>query len=141
LLLAGQLDRAQRTLERAISTLPVDPVAFLALGEVAHRRQDVALARQALARYLELIGSERSGPSHRLARVGTLALAVNQPSIAVDWLRHAADSAPDQASLLGRLAHAEWLAGRPDAARATLARAIERAPDDRALRAMQQQLR
>ena len=69
LLLAGQIDASERTLQQATSVLPVDPAAFFYLSDAAKRRGHVSASREALVKYLSLAGDDASlDPARRAAR-------------------------------------------------------------------------
>jgi tetratricopeptide (TPR) repeat protein len=63
LLLAGQVDAAERTLQHATGMLPVEPTAFLYLSRAAQRRGHVSAARAALAAYSTLNPEDQPTPS------------------------------------------------------------------------------
>ena len=66
LYLSGTVDEAERTLEQATSHFPANPVAFLYLSAAAERRGHVTAAREALVKYLGLVGDQPADPT-RLA--------------------------------------------------------------------------
>jgi tetratricopeptide (TPR) repeat protein len=141
LVLAGRIDQAQRLFEQAISTLPADPAAFLALADLAERRGQTALARESLVKYLALAGESRSGRAQQFARVGSLSLRLNEPAVAAGWFRRASGAAPADTALVARLVDAEWRAGRRELSRDILKRALDRTPGDPSLRTLQQRLK
>jgi tetratricopeptide (TPR) repeat protein len=55
LLLAGQVEASERTLQQASSVLPVEPDAFYYLSNAAKRRGHSSASREALAKYMSLI--------------------------------------------------------------------------------------
>ena len=59
LLLSGQIEAAERTLQQAASMLPVEPAAFLYLSSAAQRRGHVSTAHEALAKYTTLIDEDQ----------------------------------------------------------------------------------
>jgi tetratricopeptide (TPR) repeat protein len=63
LYLSGTVDEAERTLELATSRFPTNPVAFLYLSTAAERRGHVTAAREALAKYLGLVGEQPTAPA------------------------------------------------------------------------------
>ena len=69
-------------------------------------------------------------------RLGELSVKLNEPAAAVGYFPRAAAEPAADASVLVRLADAQWRSGDKDAARATVLRALEREPADRALLAM-----
>jgi protein O-GlcNAc transferase len=62
LLLAGQVEAAERTLQRATGMLPVEPIAFLYLSDAAQRRGHVSAARAALVAYTTLTPEDQRPP-------------------------------------------------------------------------------
>jgi Flp pilus assembly protein TadD len=63
-------------------------------------------------------------------RLGELSMKLKDYQGAVSYFRRAAAEPAADASILVRLANAQWRAGELDAARGTLQRALERAPAD-----------
>ncbi|HVL66572.1 MAG TPA: tetratricopeptide repeat protein [Vicinamibacterales bacterium] len=57
-LLAGDLVRAEKTLQAAAARFPVDPEAFLFLARAAERRAQVETAQRALVDYAALVGTD-----------------------------------------------------------------------------------
>jgi tetratricopeptide (TPR) repeat protein len=133
--LNGYVEAAVRTLQDAANRLPVDPDAFAYLAEAADRLGNLELARRSLISYRALY--EADGPEvARIAgaeRIADLSARLGDWKEAAVWYRRAAEKVAPDAALLGRLAEAEWQAGDPEAARATLARALKLAPKDRTL--------
>jgi tetratricopeptide (TPR) repeat protein len=72
LLLAGQVDASERTLQQATAVLPVEPAAFFYLSDAAKRRGHVSASREALAKYASLTGENplaaSPDPARRAAR-------------------------------------------------------------------------
>jgi tetratricopeptide (TPR) repeat protein len=58
LLLSGQTRRAERTLVEAATRSPVDPAALRHLADAAERLGNLPVAREALLRYVALVGRE-----------------------------------------------------------------------------------
>jgi tetratricopeptide (TPR) repeat protein len=138
LLLAGEQDLALQVLQRATSSFPVEPLAYVLLAQVAEREGDLTLARDGLASYVTLVSDRLAPESHAglALRIGTLCLRVNEPGAAVMWLRRAAVISTPSPVLLAELARAEWQAGQIDAARATIERGLRADPRNRALRSL-----
>jgi tetratricopeptide (TPR) repeat protein len=138
LLLAGEQDLALQVLQRATSSFPVEPQAYLLLAQAAEREGDLTLARDGLASYVTLVSDRLTPETHAslAARIGTLCLRAGEPGAAATWLRRAAALAAPSPALLADLARAEWQAGQIDAARATLERGLEADPRNRALRSL-----
>lgn len=141
LLLAEDHERAERTLQRATATFPVDPLAFYYLAEAAERRGDAESARRALVDYQALSGVDRD-PRRAAAlaiRIGDLSRRTGHASAAVSWYQRGIGADPD-AALLVRLAEAQLAAGTPDAARATLTRVFDKHPANLAALSLQRRL-
>jgi tetratricopeptide (TPR) repeat protein len=144
LLLATDHELAERMLQDATTREPVDPNAFFYLAEAAERCDHPRIALQALLDYRTLTGEERDARrSVAMAeRIGNLSMRAKDAKAAVMWYQRAlgAGGAGD-AALLVRLAGAQADAGDRDAARLTVARAIERDTGNAAARALARQLR
>lgn len=143
LLMSGDDELAERMLQQATEKFPVDPLAFYYYAEVSERRGHADAARHALLDYQSLEG-EDFDPRRRSAlavRVADLSMQLSDAPAAVTWYqRAAAVNAPD-APLLVRMAEAQAKTGDLDGARATLARALEKDPTNRAARQLQRRLR
>ncbi len=142
LLAAGDDEAALRTLQQAVDKLPVDPMAFFYLAEVAERRGSPEVARRALLDYqaLEGEGLDTRRRTTLALRIGDLSLRVGDVPTAVAFYQRAADASPD-APVLVRLAEAQMRARDTAAARATLLRVLEKEPGNRTARALQLRLR
>ena len=142
LLVSGDEETALRTFQQAADQLPVDPMAFYFLADVAERRGDRELARRALLDYqaLEGEGVDDRRRAVLAVRIGDLSLRVGDLPMAVAYYQRAADASPEP-SVLVRLAEAQLRTRDVVAARATLARALEKDPDNRTARALQLRLR
>ena len=143
LLLASDDELAERMLQDATTREPVDPTAFFYLADAAERCAHIEAARAALLKYRTLTGEERDGrrAATMAERIGSLSMRINDPRQAVVWFARASESSPGDADVLVKLATAQSAAGDRDAARATVARALERAPGDAAARALARTLR
>jgi tetratricopeptide (TPR) repeat protein len=143
LLLAGEVEQAERALQQATERLPLDPLAFLYLADAAERRGHVEIAREALIDYHALEGDD--GSRRRLARlaarVGDLSVRLADHAAAVEWYQRAVDAAAPDASLLVHLATAQWKSGRADAARVTVARALALEDDHPGARELRRRIR
>ncbi len=141
LLASGDDEAALRTLQQAVDKLPVDPMAFFYLGEVAERCGSPEVARRALLDYqaLEGEGLDTRRRTMLAVRIGDLSLRVGDVPTAVAFYQRAAGASPD-AAILARLAEAQMLARDTDAARATLARALEKDPTNLTALALQRRL-
>ncbi len=142
LLASGDDEAALRTLQQAVDRLPVDPMAFYFLAEVAERRGSPEVARRALLDYqaLEGEGLDTRRRTTLARRIGDLSLRVGDVPTAVAFYQRAADASPD-APILVRLAEAQMRARDTAAARATLIRVLEKDPGNRTARALQLRLR
>ena len=127
LLLDGQVEAAEHALAQACARYPVEPSALLLYATAAERQSHFDAARRALIDYTGLVpgGPDRGG---RAFRIGALSLKVNDPLSAAQWMARASALAPDDVRVLAALADAQLRAGDVDAARATIARGLERDP-------------
>jgi len=142
LLQASEVETAERVLQQAVTDLPLDPQAFLALADAAEQLGHLAEARSALLKYQALSGPDPvpTLQARRAARIGDLSARLGDHAFAVEWLRRATDLTPT-ARLLASLGREQLAAGDPDAARATVARGLEVDPRNSALLALQRRLR
>jgi tetratricopeptide (TPR) repeat protein len=141
--LARDDERAEQTLQRATERLPVDPQAFYFLAEAAQRLSHLAVARRALLDYHALVGDD-SDPRAAAAfalRVADLSLRTGDAVRAVGWFERAIGSSDTDASILTRLAEAQFLSGATDAARVTLTRALEKDPANRSTQDLMRRLK
>jgi tetratricopeptide (TPR) repeat protein len=142
LLLSGDDELAERMLQQASTTFPVDPQAFYYFAEVSERRGHRDAARRALLDYETLEGDEldqRRRASLAL-RVADLSLQLSDGPAAVAWYQRAASMNSFDAQQLLRMAEAQALAGDVEGARATVARAIEKDPSSRPARQLERRL-
>jgi tetratricopeptide (TPR) repeat protein len=135
----GSLDAAERALQQATTRFPAELPAFLLYAAAAERNDHLEAARQALADYVTLAPAEVETGA-LAARIGTLSLRLNDAPAAVRWFTRAAAGSGD-VRLLASLAAAQLRSGDVDAARATLARALERDPKHPQLLALSRRLR
>ena len=143
LLLTDDDESAERVLKQATEKLPVDPLAFYYLADAAERRGNFEVARRALLDYRALEG-EHPDDSRRAAlavRVADLSMALNDGAAAAAWYQRAIDATAPDAPLLVRLAEAQVKSGALDAARATLVKALEKDPANRAAGMLQRRIR
>ena len=77
----------------------------------------------------------------RAARIASLSLRLNDAPTAVTWLTQAASASPDDLRLMTSLADAQIRAGQRDAARTTIARALEREPKNPVLASLARRAR
>src|SRR5262245_6089309 len=114
LLLAEDLEGAERMLRRATEKLPADPIAFAYLADAAERRGHLEAARRALLDYHALAGEgldSRRGAGLAI-RIGDRSLRTGRPASAVTWYQRALAGRPDP-SVLARLAGAQRAARAP----------------------------
>jgi tetratricopeptide (TPR) repeat protein len=126
LLMASEEELAERVLQRATETLPLDPLAFFYLADVAERRGHDEVAREALLDY-HALGARGADPRRHArlsARIADLSLRLDDAETAVAWYRRAAAAGALDAALLVRFADALSRTGRPDEARAALEKAL-----------------
>jgi Flp pilus assembly protein TadD len=140
LLQDGDVDRAERTLREATSRVPVEPSAYLLYATAAERQNHLAAARTALIQYSSLAG-DANGFAARAERIAQLSLRLNEADAAVEWLHKAAQASPNDSRLLATLAEAQLRAGDRDGARATIARGLDREPNDTTLQALARRVR
>ena len=142
LILAGEEELAQRTLLDASTRMPVDPLAFYYLADVAQRRGDAAVARKALIDYEALEGQEldERRADALAVRIADLSLRTGDVHTAISFLQRAAADSQD-ADLLVRLAEAQLRAGDAAAAGATVTRALQQDPNHAGARALQTRVR
>lgn len=143
LYLSGDLLAAERILQEALSTSPIDQEAFGFLADTAERAGHPAVALAALID-LDAVQGDTASPAvrgRRAYRLGALSLEVGDATAAVRYLTHAADSASPDAATLGLLARAKWQAGDPDGARAALGAAIALSESDPGLRRLARTIR
>jgi tetratricopeptide (TPR) repeat protein len=143
LYLAGDPLGAERILQEALATSPIDQEAFGFLADAAERASHPAVARAALLD-LDAIQGDTATPEQRglrARRIGALSLALGDPRAAIRYLTQAVDTTPPDAGTLGLLARAKWQAGDPDGARAALGRAIALSESDPDLRRLARTIR
>ncbi len=138
LLLANDAELAERMLEQATDTWPVEAEAFAYLADAASQLEHYPVARDALLDLRALQG-EPDTESERAAfavRIATLSLAAEEPSVAAEWFRRAIQSDPGNGQLWADLADAELGAGDVARARATLDEARIQYPQHPSLEAL-----
>jgi tetratricopeptide (TPR) repeat protein len=140
LLRDGEADVAERILQQAIARFPVEPTAFLFYATAAERQNHLEEARQALIAYGALVAGDSEFVA-RATRIATLSLRLDDVDAAVDWLQRAAAASPGEVKLLASLADAQIKAGDPEAARATLATAMGKEPNNTTLTALARRAR
>jgi Flp pilus assembly protein TadD len=136
LLLDGETDVAERTLQQATASYPVEPGAFPELAQAAEKLGHVEIARQALIDYLDIVGDSVDVPAVA-GRIGVLSLRLDDVEAAVDWLQRAAAGPHADAKLFAALADAQLRAGDRAGARLSLQKGLEKDPTSPALAALQ----
>jgi tetratricopeptide (TPR) repeat protein len=134
---------AEDVLKRATERYPVEPSAFLHYATAAERQSDLGSARQALIAYRALLTDiDRETERAALAaRIGTLSVALDEPTVAIAWLNRALAATPNDVQLLTSLAEAQLKADDRPAALATIARALEKDPTNPAIQALAKRAR
>jgi predicted Zn-dependent protease len=143
LYLAGDPLAAERILQEALTTSPIDQEAFGFLADAAERASHPAVARAALLD-LDAVQGDTATPGQRALRarrIGALSLGLGDPRAAIRYLTQALDTTPLDASTLGLLARAKWQSGDPDGARTALGRAIALSESDPDLRRLARTIR
>jgi tetratricopeptide (TPR) repeat protein len=140
LLQDGQLELAERTLQHATERYPIEPTSLVFYATAAERQQHLENARQALMQYVALAGDNAEYVSHAM-RIATLSLRVNDVATAIDWLQKSAAASPNDVRILTSLAEAQVRYGDYIAARATVAKGLEKDPGSAALLALSRRLR
>ena len=140
LLQEGDVDGAERALQKATTRFPIDPTAFVLYASTAEKQNHLAAARQALIQYSGLTSNDADFVQ-RATRIAALSLRVNEPQTAVRWLTQAVSSNPNDVRLMAALADAQLRAGDREAAQATLARGLEKDPKNPTLLALARRVR
>ncbi len=140
LALNSEPEAAHRLLEQATRRYPVEPSSFLALADLAEQQHLPAAARTALLDYHSLAGDGADYPA-RAARIAALSLALDDPRTAVTWLQRAVAADSTSVRLLTLLADAQLRSGNTLAAQVTIARGLDREPENADLAALSQRAR
>jgi tetratricopeptide (TPR) repeat protein len=142
LLLAQDEERAETVLQQAAEKLPADPLAFYYLAEAAERCGHADIARRALLDYHALEGDDGEGQGRATLaiRLADLSMKLGDAPAAVVWYDRAIQANGGDAALLVRAADAQIRTGALDAARATLVKALEKDPGNRAATVLQRRL-
>jgi predicted Zn-dependent protease len=96
---------------------------------VAERQNHFDAARRALIAYGGLVPNDPELVP-RAARIATLSLSVNDAPAAIEWFERALAGSPNDVHLLASLAEAQLSAGQLENARATVARGLEKEPEN-----------
>jgi Flp pilus assembly protein TadD len=133
LLQTGDVEGAERTLQQAATRYPLDPAALLLYATASEQQNHFAAARTALVQYGALVPNDPE-LAPRAERIAALSMRMNDPATAVAWLRRAQTASLHDARITAALAEAQLKAGDADGARATIARGLEKEPENEALR-------
>jgi tetratricopeptide (TPR) repeat protein len=135
LLLAGQIDLAERTLKEASTRFPVDPSALDLYAAAAERQGHLEAARQALIDDTALQPDDAKGASIA-RRIAALSAQLHDPQTAALWLDHATALVPHDVHVLVDLARAELRAHNATGARLAIARGLAEDPTNQELLAL-----
>jgi tetratricopeptide (TPR) repeat protein len=143
LVMKGDAQLAELVLSQAVTRYPLDTEAFAALADAAERAGHPAVARDALINDAKLSGANEATARRvaRARRIGELSARLQDYKTAVEWLGRAAAAAPNDPVVAAQLGEAQWRAGDHEAARATIAAALEREPRHALLLSLQRRLR
>jgi tetratricopeptide (TPR) repeat protein len=143
LLLSKSVDLAETVLQQATEKMPVDPQAYYYLADAAERRghSDVALGALLDFRALEGDDPDNRRRAAMFGRLGDLSVQQRKPGDGVAWYQRAIEANGADAPLLVRLAEAQLLAGFPATAIATLQKALDKDPFNRAALALARRMK
>ena len=133
LLQEGDVDGAEHILQQATLRFPIEPSALVLYAATAEKQNHFDAARQALITYGGLTPNDPEFVP-RASRIAALSLRVNDPATAVDWLSQAVATTPNDVRLIAALADAQIRSGDRAAAKATIARGLEKDSANRPLR-------
>jgi tetratricopeptide (TPR) repeat protein len=139
LVLAGRDSEAEVVLRQASQRFPTDPEVLPHFASVAQRLGHLDEARQALVKYSVLVDDDRD-EAVRAARIADLSMQLNDVTSAVAWYQKSDALRASDASLLARMADAQFRAGQVERALATITRAIEKDPGNPLVRSMARRL-
>ncbi len=132
LLLDGQFDAAERALQQASTSYPLEPASLVLYATIAEQQGHLDAGRQALIDYAGLVADDADAVAHA-TRIAALSVKLNDSPTALSWLERALRIVPDDLGVLAQLADAQLRAGDRPAAQATIARGLEKDPAHRAL--------
>ena len=143
LLLTQDVELAERVLQQATEKRPAEALAFYYLADAAERRGNAEVARRALLDYRALEGDppDARRRASLAGRIADLSMKLRDGGAAVTWYQRAIEADGADAPLLVRVAEAQLLSGDRDAARATVALALERDPANRAAVLLQRRIK
>jgi tetratricopeptide (TPR) repeat protein len=140
LLESGRPDVAERALQQATERYPVEPTAFWFYAIAAERQKHPEAARHALIQY-DRLTADTAGFPIRAARIAALSSQLQDFESAADWLERALAASPNDRRLAASLAEAQLEAGNLSAAEATIARSLEKDPENVVLLALARRAR
>ena len=108
-------------------------------ASVAQRLGHLDDARQALVKYSVLVDEDRHEAVYA-ARIADLSMQLNDAVAAAAWYQRSDTLRASDASLLARMAEAQWRAGQTDKALATLKRAVDKDPNHPLVRSVSRRL-
>jgi tetratricopeptide (TPR) repeat protein len=111
LLQDGEVDAAERVLQQATSRYPLNPDALMSFAAAAERMNHLHEARAALIEYTAVAPVDKDA-TPRAMRIAALSLRLNQPEVAVTWLRQAQSANPNDLHVAAALAYAQQRAAR-----------------------------
>jgi tetratricopeptide (TPR) repeat protein len=111
LLQDGEPDAAERVLQQATTRYPLNPDALTTFAAAAERLNHLHEARAALIEYNAVAPVDKDA-STRAMRIAALSLRLNQPDVAVTWLRQAQAAAPNDVHVAAALADAQQRVAR-----------------------------
>src|SRR5262249_29937308 len=110
----------------------IDPNALLHYATAAEHQNHLAAARTALVQYGTLVVADPDLAS-RAGRIAAISMRLNDAATAIAWLRRAQNASPHDVHIITALAEAQLKAGDADGARATIARGLDKEPENEAL--------
>lgn len=138
-MLSGDRAAAERALRQAVDKLPVPPDAYLQLADVTARDGRIQDARDALVKYVTLIGDQK--PLATIAtQIADYSVRLGEPAFAVRWFDRAIDEAGPSPALQVRLAEAAWRAGDAVRANRVIDAGLAAEPTNRALQQLRRRI-
>lgn len=143
LYLSNDLAGAERLLQDAVATSPVDPEAFAFLADAAERLSHFATARDALLS-LDALEGDTIAPAARALRdrrIGSLSLDAGDARAAITHVTRAMGAGVVDPSTWGLLARAKWQTGDVEGAKAALGQALALDGQDAGLQRLRRTIR
>lgn len=119
----NQFEAAERILQRATESYPVDLRALPEYASIAELNGHLDTARAALVKFAAL-ASEGHDAGERAMKIAVLSMRLGDPGTAVLWLERALLGKPGDVGMLSLLAEAQLRAGATESARATVTRGL-----------------